>query len=120
MLLQTARDGAFVVSGEWALGRAPIHALGMGFFGGLLIAMVTRVTMGHSGRRLAMDRTAFACFVAVQAAAVARVLSEVATAPVAIQWLLLGSVAAWLAAFAVWGARNSAIYLTPRIDGRPG
>ncbi len=120
MLLQTARDGAFVAGGEWALGRAPIHALGMGFFGGLLIAMVTRVTMGHSGRMLAMDRTTLACFLAVQAAAVARVLSEVAAAPLAIQWLLLGSIAAWLAAFAAWGMRNAVIYLTPRIDGRPG
>ena len=120
MLLQTLRDGAFVAGGEWALGRAPIHALGMGFFGGLLIAMVTRVTMGHSGRRLAMDRAAFACFLAVQAAAVARVLSEVVAAPLAIQWLLLGSIAAWLAAFATWGARNAVIYVTPRIDGRSG
>jgi uncharacterized protein involved in response to NO len=56
----------------------------------------------------------------VQAAAFARVLSEVATAPAAIQWLLLGSVAAWLVSFAVWGMRNAVIYLTPRIDGRPG
>ena len=120
MLLQTARDASFAVTGEWALGRAPIHALGMGFFGGLLIAMVTRVTMGHSGRPLAMDRVAFACFVAVQAAALARVLGEVATAPAAIQWLLLGSIAAWIAAFALWGARNARIYLTPRIDGRSG
>jgi uncharacterized protein involved in response to NO len=120
MLLQTLRDGAFVVSGDWALGRAPIHALGMGFFGGLLVAMVTRVTMGHSGRRLAMDRIAFACFLAVQAAALARVLGEVVTAPVAVQWLLLGAIAAWLAGFGVWGARNARIYLTPRIDGRPG
>jgi len=120
MLLQTLRDGAFVADGEWALGRAPIHALGMGFFGGLLIAMVTRVTMGHSGRRLAMDRTAFACFLGVQVAALARVLSEVATAPATVQWLLLGSVATWLVAFAIWGARNSVTYVTPRIDGRPG
>jgi len=120
MLLQTVRDGAFVLGGEWALGRAPIHALGMGFFGGMLIAMVTRVTMGHSGRKLAMDRIAFGCFLAVQVAALARVLGEVVTAPVAIQWLLLGSVAAWLAAFGVWGARNARIYLSPRIDGRPG
>jgi len=120
MLLQAVRDGAFVVTGSWALGRAPIHALGMGYFGGLLIAMVTRVTMGHSGRPLAMDRWAFACFLTVQAATFARVCGEVAVAPLAVQWLLLGSVAAWLVAFAVWGARNSMIYLTPRVDGRPG
>jgi uncharacterized protein involved in response to NO len=120
MLLQTVRDASFAVTGDWALGRAPIHALGMGFFGGLLIAMVTRVTMGHSGRPLAMDRVAFACFAAIQAATLARVTGEVVTAPAAIQWLLLGSMAAWLAAFALWGARNARIYLTPRIDGRPG
>jgi len=120
MLLQTVRDGAFVVSGEWALGRAPIHALGMGFFGGMLIAMVTRVTMGHSGRPLAMDHVAFACFVGAQLAALARVLSEVATATAVVQWLLLGSIAVWLAAFGTWGTRNSRTYLTPRSDGRPG
>lgn len=120
MLLQTVRDASFVVTGEWALGRAPIHALGMGFFAGLLVAMVTRVTMGHSGRPLAMDRIAFASFVGVQVAAVARVLSELATAPTAIQWLLLGSVGAWLVAFGLWAFRNGPIYIAPRVDGRPG
>ena len=120
LLLQFARDASFTLTGEWALGRAPIHALGMGYFGGMLIAMVTRVTMGHSGRPLAMDRAALACFLAVQAAAVARVASELAAAPAAIRWLLLGSVAAWLAAFAVWAARHAPIYLAPRSDGRPG
>jgi uncharacterized protein involved in response to NO len=82
--------------------------------------MVTRVTMGHSGRPLAMDRVAFACFAGVQAAALARVLGEVTTAPAAVKWLLLGSIATWLAAFGTWGVRHARIYLTPRVDGRPG
>jgi len=120
MLLQSLRDASFLVTGEWALGRAPIHALGMGYFAGMLIAMVTRVTMGHSGRPLAMDRIAFGCFLGVQAAAALRVASEIVTAPAAIQWLLLGSMAAWLMAFAVWGGRHAPIYLAPRSDGRPG
>jgi uncharacterized protein involved in response to NO len=120
MLLQTLRDASFLVSGEWALGRAPIHALGMGFFAGMLVAMVTRVTQGHSGRPLAMDRATLACFAGVQAAAVARVGSEIAQSPAAIQWLLLGSVSLWLAAFLVWSIRNGPIYLAPRLDGKPG
>lgn len=119
MLLQLARDASFTFAGEWALGRAPIHALGVGYFGGMLIAMVTRVTMGHSGRPLAMDRAAFACFVAVQAAAVARVASEIAAAQAAVRWLLLGSMAAWLAATTGWALRHAPIYLAPRSDGRP-
>jgi uncharacterized protein involved in response to NO len=120
LLLQTLRDASFLMSGEWALGRAPIHALGMGFFGGMLIAMVTRVTQGHSGRPLAMDRVGLLCFAGVQAAAVARVGSEIAHSPAAIQWLLLGSVGLWLAAVLAWSLRNGPIYLAPRLDGRPG
>ena len=119
-LLQAVRDFGFAITGEWLLGRAPIHALGMGFFGSLLVAMVTRVTMGHSGRELQMDRVALACFLGVQAAAVARVASEVVTAPQWMQWLLLAAVVLWLTAFATWSGRLGRIYLVPRIDGRPG
>jgi uncharacterized protein involved in response to NO len=120
MLLQTLRDASFLVNGEWALGRAPIHALGMGFFAGMLLAMVTRVTQGHSGQPLAMGRATLVCFAGVQAAALARVGSEIARSPTAIQGLLLGSVALWIAAFGVWSFRNGAIYLAPRRDGKSG
>ncbi|HEX6572189.1 MAG TPA: NnrS family protein, partial [Steroidobacteraceae bacterium] len=120
VVLQTARDVSFALTGEWALGRAPIHALGMGFFGGMLVAMVTRVTMGHSGRPLRMDRLTLACFLVLQAGALMRVLSEVLAAPSAVQWFLLGSLALWLGAIAVWVGRVGGIYLAPRIDGRPG
>ena len=120
VLLQTARDLGFVLTGEWLLGRAPIHALGMGFFGGMLVAMVTRVTMGHSGRPLQMDRISVTCFLVLQAATVARVASEIVTAPFWMQALLLTSMALWLAAFGVWTWRLGRIYLAPRIDGQPG
>jgi uncharacterized protein involved in response to NO len=120
VLLQTGRDLGFALTGEWLLGRAPIHALGMGFFGGMLIAMVTRVTMGHSGRPLAMDRIALACFLVLQVSTVARVASELVTAPFWMQTLLLTSMALWLAAFAVWTARLAGVYLAPRADGQAG
>lgn len=120
MLLQFLRDASFALTGEWTLGRAPIHALGMGFFGGMLVAMVTRVTMGHSGRPLAMSPVALGSFLALQAAALARVGSEVVAAPAVIRWLLLGSVALWLGASVAWSVSNAPIYLAPRIDGRPG
>ena len=119
-LLQLGRDGAFVLTGEWALGRAPVHALGMGFCGGLLVAMVTRVTMGHSGRPLRMDRITLACFVALQLGAVSRVLGEIVQAPAAVQWFLLVSVGLWVAAVAAWVQRVGTIYLAPRVDGKPG
>ena len=120
VLLQTARDLGFALTGEWLLGRAPIHALGMGFFGGMLIAMVTRVTMGHSGRPLRMDRVALACFLVLQLATVSRVLGEIVSAPFWMQAFVLTSMALWLGAFAVWTGRLAGIYLAPRADGRPG
>ena len=119
-VLQLARDGAFVLTGEWTLGRAPVHALGMGFFGSMLLAMVTRVTMGHSGQPLRMDRVTLACFIALQLATVNRVLGEIVTSPPAVQWFLLVSLGLWLAAVAVWVGRVAGIYLRPRVDGRPG
>lgn len=119
-LLQLVRDLSFTLTGEWALGRAPVHALGMGFFGGLLVAMVTRVTMGHSGRPLKMDRRTLGCFIAIQVATVARILGEVVEAPLVAQCLVIVSLLVWLAAIAVWTGRVGGIYLTRRIDGRPG
>lgn len=120
VLLQAVRDASFVLTGEWSLGRAPIHALGMGFFGGMLVAMVTRVTMGHSGRPLRMDRVTLACFLVLQAGAASRVLGEATAAPAAVQAFLLGSLALWLGAVAVWVGRVGGIYLAPRVDGKPG
>jgi uncharacterized protein involved in response to NO len=120
MALQACRDASFALTGQWALGRAPIHALGIGFFGSMLLAMVTRVTMGHSGRQLRMSPAALACFAGVQLAAVARVGSELVTAPAAIRMLLLGSAVLWLLAFGVWSFGHGGIYLAPRADGKPG
>jgi uncharacterized protein involved in response to NO len=67
-----------------------------------------------------MDRLTLACFLVLQAGALMRVLSEVLAAPSAVQWFLLGSLALWLGAIAVWVSRVGGIYLAPRIDGRPG
>jgi uncharacterized protein involved in response to NO len=120
MALQAVRDAGFALTGQWLLGRAPVHALGIGFFGSMLVAMVTRVTMGHSGRPLAMNGATLACFLGVQLAAVARVLGELATAPEAVRDLLLGSMLTWLAAFGTWTAMNGGIYLSPRADGKAG
>ncbi len=56
--LYTWQSAWFAVSGEFVLGRAPAHALFIGFFGSLLVAMVTRVTQGHSGRPLVLGGVA--------------------------------------------------------------
>jgi uncharacterized protein involved in response to NO len=86
----------------------------------MLIAMVTRVTMGHSGRPLRMDTLTLGCFLVLQAAVVSRVLSEVLAAPAAVQFTLLASLTLWLVAVTAWAWHVGGIYLRPRIDGKPG
>jgi uncharacterized protein involved in response to NO len=97
--------------------RAPAHALFVGFFGSLLVAMVTRVTQGHSGRPLELGTVPALTFVLVQVVAVGRIVADVMSD--AYIWYAL-SAAGWLLAFLPWVVRSAWIYLTPRVDGRPG
>ena len=120
MLLQLGRDLGFLLTGHWTLGLAPVHALTMGYFGGMLLAMVTRVTMGHSGRPLRMERLVLGCALLVHGATAARVAGELYGAPPAAALLLLASAVLWLTAILTWAGRLGPIYLAPRIDGRPG
>ena len=108
---------AYGLTGAFLLGRAPAHALFVGFFGSVLVAMVTRVTQGHSGRKLVMPKAAWFAFVAVQAVALLRIFAEVL--PDGMAWQAVAALG-WLVAFAPWVARIGRIYLSPRVDGKPG
>ncbi|WP_423929067.1 NnrS family protein [Dokdonella sp.] len=99
------------------LGRMPVHALTIGFFGSMLVAMVTRVTQGHSGRPLEMGRIPWLTFVLLQIVVLIRLFAEVAQD--ASGWLAIAAFA-WLVAFLPWVLRSLWIFLTPRIDGNPG
>lgn len=107
----------FALGGNFILGRAPAHALFIGFFGSLLVAMVTRVTQGHSGRTLEFGRVAAMAFAIIQLVTVTRVLAELL--PDGPLWQAVAA-AGWLMAFLPWAVRSAWIYLTPRADGRPG
>ena len=74
--LYSGQSLAMLFGGEFVLGRAPVHALTVGFFGSLLVAMVTRVTQGHAGRPLVMGTTAWFAFAVVQLAPCANPATE--------------------------------------------
>ncbi len=104
--------------GTVSLGLAPQHALTMGFFGSLLLAMATRVACGHGGRALAADDRAWALFWALQTAVVLRV--GAALWPPAQGLLLAAAALAWAAAALGWALRYGRWFGRPRADGRPG
>jgi uncharacterized protein involved in response to NO len=101
-----------------ALGLAPLHALTMGFFGSVLLAMATRVTAGHSGMQLVAGNFVWALFWLLQVAVLTRIVAD--AWPAASRWLLAATGALWCAVFVPWSVRNISIYLRPRADGRPG
>jgi uncharacterized protein involved in response to NO len=115
--LYAVQSVKFAISSEFILGRAPAHALFIGFFGSLLVAMVTRVTQGHSGRPLVLGGVAAFAFILVQVVALTRVVAEFVPDALAAQAL---AAAGWLVAFTPWVLRSSWIYLTPRADGANG
>ncbi|WP_157956647.1 NnrS family protein [Dyella sp. C11] len=106
-----------MVSGVGSRALAPLHALTIGFFSAMLVAMVTRVTQGHSGRPLTMGVIPWLAFVGIQLATLVRVLAEYAALP--LLWYI-SAASLWLLAMAPWVLRALWIYLTPRRDGAPG
>lgn len=105
--------GAMVPGASW------VHALTAGAFATMILAVMTRAALGHTGRPLVAPRTATAAYLLITAAALARVFGP-ALAPAA--WTLwLGAAAAmWTIAFALFLTGYAPILCGPRLDGRPG
>jgi uncharacterized protein involved in response to NO len=116
-VLYAIQDVVYATGGHLILGRAPLHALGIGFFGSMLVAMVTRVTQGHSGRPLQMGAVAWLCFGLLQVVALLRIRAELGGD--VYLWLVIAAYG-WLLAFLPWVLRSAWIYLTPRADGKRG
>jgi uncharacterized protein involved in response to NO len=102
-------------------GRGPLHLLGIGYFSAMTIAMVSRVSLGHSGRALEADEATWYGFLALIGVGVMRALADFAPLAGAPRSALLGlAAAAWIAIVVSWAARFVPLYLRPRADGRPG
>ncbi len=115
--LYAVQDLIYANSGQLLFYRAPLHALAIGYFGSMLVAMVTRVTQGHSGRPMEMGAVPWLCFALLQLVALVRIRAEFSAD--LYLWLVIAAYG-WLLAFLPWVLRSAWIYLTPRVDGKPG
>ncbi|KAB7622578.1 NnrS family protein [Alkalilimnicola sp. S0819] len=95
------------------------HVLGAGAIGTLIIGVITRVCLGHTGRPLRLMRGAVLTYVCVLAAAVLRSLGAVNAGG---QYSLLVNLSAvlWAGAFSLFVLLYWPILTRPRPDGRPG
>jgi uncharacterized protein involved in response to NO len=114
-LLEGAHSLALLAGGS-GLPFAALHAFTIGFAASLLMAMVTRVTCGHSGRTLAADALTWRLFMLLQVVAVARVATALWPAP----GVLAAVALLWAAVFVRWGVKYAPVYWRARADGRQG
>jgi uncharacterized protein involved in response to NO len=105
-------------TGTQLLPLAGLHAITMGCLGSLMLAMVTRVSCGHSGRPLVADNLMWALFWMLQAAAVLRIGAAMPQAPATL--LAAAAAGLWAVVMSLWGLRYGSWYGRARADGRPG
>ncbi len=96
-----------------------LHALTIGVIATMILGVMTRVSLGHTGRPLQIRPLTAAAYLLLSAAALVRVFGA---------WLpglgypavIVLSAALWTAAFASFLWVYGPILVTPRTDGRPG
>jgi uncharacterized protein involved in response to NO len=99
---------------------AGLHALSAGAMGGMTLAVMTRATLGHTGRSLTAGRWTVAICLLVAAAAALRVAAPFSAA--AYVPLLWTSGLAWSAAFGLFVVHHGRMLFSRRADrgGGPG
>lgn len=103
----------------WLPRSAAVHALTIGATGGLIIGMITRTALGHTGRLLVAGRLETTAYALVQLAALARVLT-VAAIPAAATAGTHIAATLWALAFLLYLWRYLPWLIRPRVDGQPG
>lgn len=110
---------ALIAAAPWvgSAGSAGLHALAAGAIGTMIVAMVSRVSLGHTGRPIVADGAIKAAYAAVLAGGVVRVFGPFAAA----QWqvftydqVVLLSGILWAAAPTLIFVRFITIWLGPR------
>ena len=95
------------------------HLFSAGSMGAMILGMIARVSLGHSGRALQIGRRITAAFALVILSALLRVLLPLCWPDLTLTgWNLSGW--SWVAAYSLFIWVYTPILTSPRADGRPG
>jgi uncharacterized protein involved in response to NO len=100
----------------WSVG---LHAETTGAIGTMVLAVMTRVVLGHTGRPLAAPRAATIAYLLVSAAALVRTVGALVFPDPYLHVIALAALL-WAAAYAVFLAHYAPMLFRPRLDGQPG
>jgi uncharacterized protein involved in response to NO len=105
--------------GRSVAATAGLHALTAGAMGSMILAVMTRVSLGHTGRLLVLPRGAVGSYALVHAGALARVGDALVPAPAQGLLLVVGGLL-WASAFGLFAVLYRPILTRPRVDGKDG
>jgi uncharacterized protein involved in response to NO len=95
---------------------AAVHALTAGAMATMILAVMSRATLGHTGRELRASPITQAAYVLVSAGAFLRVTASLGLLDYQMGMDVAGS--AWMGAFLLFLVAYGPILMTPRIDGK--
>lgn len=95
------------------------HVLTIGGMGGLILAMIARVSLGHTGRPLQPPKTMSIAFFLVFIAAIVRSFLPIIM-PESIMAIYQASAGIWYLSFGIFIFHYAPMLLKTRLDGRPG
>jgi len=98
---------------EWLSTSAALHALTAGAMGTMILAIMTRAILGHSGRPLHADRATVAAYLLVTVAAVIRIAAPSFAEP-ALAYGISGL--AWICAYGIFVAAYGPILIARGAD----
>jgi uncharacterized protein involved in response to NO len=112
-----ALKAIFLATGAaWAAGW--VHALGVGAASMMIVAVITRASLGHTGRPLTVSKPVAVAYGVLCGAALIRVLAT--AVPNYYEWSLRAAGLLWTLAFAILLASYAPILVRRRVDEREG
>lgn len=110
---------ALSAAGVDAAASSSLHAFTAGGIGALTLGMMARVSLGHTGRMLEPARVMKWAFVAINLAALSRVVVPLFFPAAYSQGMTVAGLM-WMAAFGLFAAIYTPMLLRSRVDGKPG
>ncbi|MCW8831631.1 MAG: NnrS family protein [Gammaproteobacteria bacterium] len=98
---------------------AALHSFTVGSIGGMILAMISRVTLGHTGRPLHPPRLMSLAYICILSSAMVRVLVP-AWLPELAHWGIAIAGILWLMAYGIYAFYYAPMLVTTRADGNPG
>jgi uncharacterized protein involved in response to NO len=119
LCIPLAMLGLAMVGGEPAASKNVVHLLAIGSIGGMILAMMSRVSLGHTGRPLEVPAYLSVAFGLVFAAAILRAFLPLVDIALTITaWRV--SAGLWIIAFSLFLVRYTPVLTQSRVDNKPG